>query len=226
VDADEDRDGLISKGEFGFLCEMATALPRRFALESRPEDLCSATVAARETARLELFEKVDSSKRGAIGMDDWIKYALFHFEEMVNGMEKREKSVFSDLAFLKKALSDRSSREYTEVYQFLFNNFARADQEAKGSVTAQQMDRLLELSADSPHALGLDTNWFKTTPAARRVFCAQIFKNMDKDHSGAISFDEYLQYTMKHIESYIASLGEGVVGRSTASGDSPVVASA
>merc|ERR1712137_373046 len=168
----------------------------------------------------------DSSKRSAIGMDDWIKYALLHFEDMVKGMEKREKSVFSDLAFLKKAVSDRSSREYTEVYQFLFSNFARADQETKGSVTAQQMDHLLELSADAPRALGLDTNWFKTTPAARRVFSAQIFKNMDKDHSGAISFDEYLQYTMKHIESHLASLGEGAVGRCTASGDSPVVASA
>ena len=30
----------------------------------------------RQAARGELFKKVDSSKRGKIGIDDWIQYAL------------------------------------------------------------------------------------------------------------------------------------------------------
>merc|ERR1712176_1182414 len=80
MDADADRDGFVNKEEFDFLCEKAAALPRRFGLAPSWRDLYS-PVEARQAGRRELFQKVDSSKRGTIGMDDWIQYSFKHIEE-------------------------------------------------------------------------------------------------------------------------------------------------
>merc|ERR1712014_39010 len=95
----------------------------------------------------------------------------------------------------------KKSREHTELYQFLFNNFVKADKEAKGAVTAEQFDYLVELSADAPRSLGLapkSTDMFKSD-AERLASRKRLFQGMDKDGGGTITFDEYLDYTIKHI---------------------------
>mmetsp|Transcript_15661 Transcript_15661/g.39161 ORF Transcript_15661/g.39161 Transcript_15661/m.39161 type:complete len:548 (+) Transcript_15661:54-1697(+) len=216
MDADADRDGFVNGDEFDFLCEKAAALPRRFGLAPSWRDLYH-TVEARQAARRELFLKVDSSKRGTIGMDDWIQYSFGHIEEKVRGMHK-ETLDFANLpnsgkdkfiAFLKTATSDRKSREFVELYQFLFNNFVIADKEAKGAVTAEQFDLLVELSAAAPRSLGLapkSTDMFKSD-AERLASRKALFQGMDKDGGGTISFDEYLEYTIKHIAEKVRSAG-------------------
>jgi len=218
MDADVDRDGFVNSEEFDFLCEKAAALPRRFGLAPSWRDLYS-SVEARQAARRELFQKVDSSKRGTIGIDDWIQYSFRHIEGKVKGMHK-ETVDFANLpksgkekfiAFLKTATSNNKSREYTELYQFLFNNFVLADKEAKGAVTAEQFDYLVELSADAPRALGLapkSSDMFKSD-AERLASRRQLFQGMDKDGGGTITFDEYLDYTIKHIAGKVQSTGGG-----------------
>jgi len=208
MDADADRDGFVNGEEFDFLCEKAAALPRRFGLAPSWRDQYG-TVEARQVGRQELFKKIDSSHRGTIGMDDWIQYAFQHVAEKVKGMDQGTMD-FADLpkagkdkfiAFLKVATSDRKSREGTELYMFLFNNFVAADKEAKGAVTAEQFDYLVELSAEAPRVLGLapkSSDMFKSVDdriASRK----QLFAGMDKDGGGTISFDEYLEYTFNHI---------------------------
>mmetsp|Transcript_51735 Transcript_51735/g.147475 ORF Transcript_51735/g.147475 Transcript_51735/m.147475 type:complete len:547 (+) Transcript_51735:118-1758(+) len=216
MDADADRDGFVNSEEFDFLCEKAAALPRRFGLAPSWRDLYS-TVEGRQVARLELFKKVDSSKRGTIGMDDWIQYSFKHIEEKVKGMHK-ETIDFGNLqksgkdkfiAFLKTATTDKKSRENTELYQFLFNNFVLADKEAKGAVTAEQFDYLVELSADAPRALGLapkSSDMFGSD-AERLASRKRLFAGMDRDGGGTITFDEYLSYTMTHIAEKVQNTG-------------------
>lgn len=218
MDADADRDGFVSSEEFDFLCEKAAALPRRFGLAPSWRDHYG-TVEARQVARKELFKKVDSSNRGAIGMDDWVQYAFRHIAEKVKGMYK-ETLDFADLpkagrdkfiAFLKVATGDRKSREYTELYMFLFNNFVLADKDAKGAVTAEQFDYLVEMSADAPRSLGLapKTSEMFSGDAERLAARTQLFKSMDKDGGGTITFDEYLEYTMGHIAGKVQGEAAG-----------------
>jgi len=215
MDADADRDGFVNSEEFDFLCEKAAALPRRFGLAPSWRDLYS-TVEARQAARRELFKKVDSSKRGTIGMDDWIQYSFKHIEEKVKTMHK-ETIDFNDLpkagkdkflAFLKAATSDKKSREYTELYMFLFNNFTLADKEAKGAVTAEQFNYLVEISADAPRVLGLAPKSSESL-TERLASRTQLFEGMDKDGGGTITFDEYLDYTMKHIAEKVRGYSGG-----------------
>lgn len=216
MDADADRDGFVNSEEFDFLCEKAAALPRRFGLAPSWRDLYS-TVEGRQAARRELFKKVDSSKRGTIGMDDWIQYAFKHIEVKVKTMHKQTVD-FGDLPksgkdkfldFLRTATSDNKSREHTELYQFLFNNFVLADKEAKGAVTAEQFDYLVEISADAPRVLGLapkSADMF-SSDAERLASRKKLFASMDKDGGGTITFDEYLSYTMTHISEKVQGAG-------------------
>merc|ERR1719237_962197 len=105
------------------------------------------------------------------------------------------------LAFLKTATSDKKSREHTELYQFLFNNFVLADKEAKGAVTPEQFDYLVEISANAPRVLGLapKSSEMFGSDAERLASRRELFASMDKDGGGTITFDEYLSYTMAHI---------------------------
>lgn len=84
---------------------------------------------------------------------------------------------------------------------FLFDNFVKADKEAKGAVTAEQFDYLVELSAEAPRVLGLapqSSEMFKSD-SERFQSRMKLFAGMDKDSGGTITFDEYLEYTMNHI---------------------------
>merc|ERR1712151_954066 len=126
-----------------------------------------------------------------------------------NDLPKAGKQKF--LAFLRTATSDKKSREYTELYMFLFNNFVLADKEAKGAVTADQFDYLVELSANAPRVLGLapkSSEMFRND-AERLAARSQLFRGMDKDGGGTISFDEYLDYTVKHIAEKVQSASNG-----------------
>jgi len=215
MDADADRDGFVNIEEFDFLCEKAAALPRRFGLAPSWRDLYG-NVQARQAARAELFKKVDLSNRGTVGLDDWVQYALEHIAEKVRGMSS-DVIDFADLpsagqqkfiAFLRTATTDTKSREYTELYMFLFNNFVTADKEAKGAVTAEQFDYLVELSAEAPRVLGLapkSSEMFKTE-AQRLASRTKLFSDMDTDRSGAITFAEYLDFTIRHIAGKVRDL--------------------
>jgi len=215
MDADADRDGFVNSDEFDFLVEKAAALPRRFGLAPAWNDQYG-SMEARRAGRKELFKKVDSTNRGTIGIDDWIQYAFRHISEKVRGMSK-DVLDFSELpkagkdkfiAFLKVATNDIKSREYTELYMFLFNNFVLADEEAKGAVTAVQFDHLVELSANAPRVLGLapkSADMFKTD-AERMESRKKQFAGMDKNGGGTITFNEYLNYTMDHIAGKVRGL--------------------
>lgn len=218
MDADADRDGFVNMEEFDFLCEKAAALPRRFGLAPSWQDLYG-NVEGRFEARMKLFKTIDTTGRGKIGIDDWVQYAFTHIEEKVKTMHT-EVVDFNDLpttgkdkfiSFLQKATSDRKSREYTELYGFLFACFLKADKEAKGAVTVAQFDYLVEISADAPRVVGLapkSSDMFKTD-AERIESREQLFKSMDEDGGGTITFDEYLEYTMKHIAGKVGSASEG-----------------
>lgn len=209
MDADVDRDGYVSVEEFDLLCEKAVALPRRFGLAPTWRELYG-TAARRRAARKTLFAEVDTSNRGTIGMEDWIKWTLQHVEAKLQGMEDADPIDFDDLGsvgkekflfFLTKATIEKRPMEHTQLYLFLFRNFMRADKEGKGGVTAEQFDYLIDLSAAAPRALGLAPLSFEMfgSDAHRRASRKTLFESMDKEKTGIITFNDYMNYTIEHI---------------------------
>eukprot|EP00811_Abedinium_folium_P014062 NODE_2308_length_2240_cov_9.185991.p1 GENE.NODE_2308_length_2240_cov_9.185991~~NODE_2308_length_2240_cov_9.185991.p1 ORF type:complete len:570 (-),score=195.97 NODE_2308_length_2240_cov_9.185991:201-1910(-) len=213
MDADADRDGFVGASEFDFLVEKAAALPRRFGLApSWPEQY--GDVEHRQAARREMFAKMDTDGNGIIGMDEWLGFALPHIAEKVKTMnphsmdfhrlEAEGKDAF--LAFLRPACANKSSPEYKELYNFLFQNFLMADVDRKGTISLAQFDLLVEESAAAPRSLGLaptSSEMFKDE-TERLASRKKLFDGMDTDGSATITFDEYLKYTVQHITEKVA----------------------
>merc|ERR1712232_676420 len=208
MDADGDRDGLVNALEFDFLVEKAASLPRRFGLAPEWSEMFS-NVEERERHRQALFAQMDTERRQAIGLEEWIKFSLDHIKGKVQSMDMKAvnwdcleamgKDAFVD--FCRKAISDQAASEYKELYTFLFKAFIEADTDQKGTVTLQQFDVLVEKAASAPRSLGLapsSTEMF-STDGQRVASRRKLFNDMDADRNGTITFDEFLRYTVNHI---------------------------
>merc|ERR1712070_1172149 len=208
LDADGDRDGLISPEEFDFLVEKAASMPRRFGLAPSWIE-CYGGVPQRQQARTQMFQQMDRSKRGKIGMEEWVSFSIAHITEKVRGMDwttmdfahldKTGPAPF--VKFLEKALSDKSSEEYKSLYEHLFKTFVESDAEEKGTISFEQFDILIEDAAQAPRALGLAPSSDQAYPSAghKRSARQQMFQQMDVNNPGTITFDKFLTWAMNHI---------------------------
>jgi len=208
LDADGDRDGLISHEEFDFLIEKAAAMPRRFGLAPSWVE-CYGDVAHRQQARNEMFTQMDRHQRGFIGMEEWVAFAISHITEKVGTinwmtldfahLERTGPLPF--IKFLEVALSDRHSEQYKSLYEHLFKTFVESDLEEKGAISFDQFDVLIDDAATVPRTLGLAPSAAQSYPteAQRLQARRQEFDQMDTDRAGTVSFDKFLNWCLQHI---------------------------
>merc|ERR1719393_685327 len=105
------------------------------------------------------------------------------------------------------ATGDKSSPEFEQLYQFLLECFTAADNDYDGKVDAEEFDMMVELAAKDVRRLGLAPTHKQTykSAAERRAARAKLFQAMDADNSGTIGFEEWLQYSLKHIAGKVAN---------------------
>merc|ERR1712151_943571 len=74
-------------------------------------------------------------------------------------------------------------------------------------VDAEEFDMMVELAAKDVRRLGLAPTHKQTykSVAERRTARAKLFQAMDSDNSGSIGFEEWLQYSLRHIAGKVAS---------------------
>merc|ERR1712048_323143 len=155
-------------------------------------------------------------------MEEWIFFAIQHITEKVKGMNwstldfvhLEQATPSSFVSYLEAALADRHSEQYKSLYEFLFKTFVEADVDEKGAVTMEQFDILIEAAAQAPRVLGLAPSSAESYPTAQHRLQArqQEFDQMDADREGTISFDEFLNWCLSHInikvQAYKASSGQ------------------
>merc|ERR1712227_512783 len=77
VDADTNRDGLVSKASFSKLIDAAAAMPRAYGFA--PEDSALyKTEAEKDAARQKMFASMDLKSTGVITFDEWLKFCQEH----------------------------------------------------------------------------------------------------------------------------------------------------
>jgi len=213
VRADTNMDGKVYLEMFDSLIEEAAAMPRLYGFAPKSETLFPSP-SLRKAARAKMFSDMDTDNNGYITLEEWIQFATNHIIGKVTTLPKdylggctSDVSKEEFLDFIKKAVN-KGTPEYTQLYFFLLKCFQKGDATRKGTVDPMAFDKMIEDAAAAPRRFGLapkTSDLFKTD-AARLAKRKEYFANMDGNKDGLISFNEWLDYAVKHILGKVSSL--------------------
>jgi Ca2+-binding EF-hand superfamily protein len=200
VTADVDFDGKVSVEEFDGMIEAAAALPRKFGYQWWSEDKCPDD-ASRKAVREALFKAIDDNDDGGISFDEWLGHALKHYKSVTGSLTKsldeEEKDAF--IGVCKKG-SEAGSAEHKRLYWFHWKCFQAADADRDGMVSGDEFNKMIDMATSAQKRLGL------AVPFASNEERTEMFKKMDDNGDGAISFDEWLAFSLEQIIAKVASL--------------------
>merc|ERR1712098_775804 len=77
VDADTNKDGLVSKASFSKLIDAAATMPRAYGYAPADADLYK-TEAEKDAARQKMFDSMDLKSTGVITFDEWLRFCREH----------------------------------------------------------------------------------------------------------------------------------------------------
>merc|ERR1719402_2070347 len=103
--------------------------------------------------------------------------------------------------FIKRAIKDRKSDSYAELYHCLIKMFADADTNKDGLVSRGSFSKLVDMAASIPRLYGyapVDTELYKTEEE-KELARQKMFDSMDLKTSGVITFDEWVKFCQDHI---------------------------
>ena len=108
---------------------------------------------------------------------------------------------------------DRNSNEFIEFYQFLINCFVRADSNMDGQVSIAEFDQLIEEAAYLPrkHGFAPKSSELYPTDEARIEARAKLFQEIDANQDGHITFEEWLEFSLKHVAGKMPLLGKDMM---------------
>lgn len=215
-DCDVDKTGFINASQFDRLLEITAALPRRFGLAPswRVE---YGTVEKRQLARKAMFDAIDSkggAPRGKIAMYQFVSWAREHLSgkahqlaEMKGDVALRHIEDYTEaeyLAWLDQAVNKPDSAAYANLYNYLLTSFVEADNGAKGRISFEEFDQLVDIAAKTPRFFGLAPDTSDT--ATRRA----MFKSMEaldkhSTNTGFVTFRKFLEFTRSHVRAKLAA---------------------
>lgn len=122
------------------------------------------------------------------------------------------------IVWIRQAINDKRSVAHQELYQFLVNCFARADVNRVGSVDVNGFDSLIEEAAAMPRKYGFapKTEEMYPTVAQRRDGRAKLFRQVDKNNTGHISLNDWIEFALNHIAGKSEQLPKDCLGGSAA----------
>merc|ERR1712090_36304 len=144
VDVDTNRDGLVSKGSFSKLIDMAASIPRKYGYAPMDAELYKTEV-EKEQARQKMFDSMDLKGTGVITVDEWLKFCMEHIIVKTATLAAHPILDHGNLeqftAFVKAAVVTGSA-ENTELYWFLLELFTEADPDRDGIVMLGDFSRI------------------------------------------------------------------------------------
>jgi len=203
--ADRDFDGLVGPDDFDFMVELTGSIPRKCGLAPSSTEMFPCP-SQRVEKRAELFKKIDSDGSGRISLHEVIGYTYDHIRKMTATLDLAKLDQNHDSKehfknFIVAACRSRTSREYKELYQLLLDVFVKADEDGDGAVRPEEFSRMIEIAAAAPrkHGFAPPSSKYYKSAKERQESHAKMFNAMDTDKSGTISFEEWLDFSYKHI---------------------------
>merc|ERR1712138_198108 len=131
VDADTNKDGLVSRASFSKLIDDAAAMPRAYGYA--PEDSALyKTEAEKDASRQRMFDSMDLKSTGVITFDEWLKFCQEHIAAKTATMDPHpiidQGSVEEYKKFIETAINKSDSSEAVELYWYMVEMFTEYDQ--------------------------------------------------------------------------------------------------
>jgi len=214
TEADTDFDGLVGPDDFDIMVERAGSLPRKFGFAPTAREAFPTTEARRQ-ARAAMFAKMDTSKDGKIAFDEWLGFCYSHICEKAKllnpeGVEWKLGTFGAEgfIKFLDEACRSKETIEYKELYRWLLACFANADEDHDGKIIPAEFDALIEWAAQEPRRLGFAPSTSATykSESEKSSGRKKMFDMMDTAKSGFVGFQEFLDFTYKHICEKVRAL--------------------
>jgi len=135
---------------------------------------------------------------------------LIHFYKRNFRMDLGNQNEFN--YFMVRALASTDDDCYIELYNLLLRSFVRADVDFDGKVSVEEFDSMIEAAAALPRKFGYQ--WWNEAAcpdeASRKASREELFKKIDENNDGGISFDEWLAFALQHYKESTSSLPKGL----------------
>merc|ERR1711980_32707 len=179
VDADTNKDGLVSRASFSKLIDAAAEMPRAYGYAPADSDLYK-TGEDKEAARQKMFDSMDLKSTGVITFDEWLKFCREHIAAKTATMDPHpiidHGSVEEYKKFISAAISNFSSSEAVELYWYMLEIFTEHDLEKTGFVKNETFPSMMHEFLATPVKHGL------TTPSKDAY--ETLFKKYDPRNDG------------------------------------------
>merc|ERR1712168_156622 len=194
VDADTNKDGLVSKASFSKLIDAAATLPRAYGYAPVDSDLYK-TEAEKDAARQKMFDSMDLKSTGVITFDEWLKFSREHIAAKTATLDAHpiidHGSVDDYKKFIKTAIDTPASPEAVELYWFMLEIFTEHDVEKTGFVKIATFPSMMHEFLDTPVKHGL------RTPSKDDY--ETLFKKYDPRNDGRLTVDEWMSLAKEEV---------------------------
>merc|ERR1711970_381055 len=204
VDADTNKDGLVSRASFSKLIDMAASIPRIYGYAPTDAELYK-TEDEKEQARQKMFDSMDLKATGVITVDEWLKFCMEHIIAKTATLAAHPILDHGNLeefkTFVKAALKI-GSPENTELYWFLVELFTESDPDRDGIVMLNEFSGMLDKALETPKKLGMshpDKGLFDTDEAKRKESHHAIFKSFNPVGDDKMCLDEWIKLAMEGV---------------------------
>jgi len=202
VDADTNRDGLVSKASFSKLIDMAASIPREYGYAPVDSELYK-TEEDKEQARQKMFDSMDLKGTGVITFDEWLKFCLEHIAAKTATMDPHPILDHGNMEqfkeFLKTAVQVGTA-EHTEMYWFLLELFTEHDVAKEGIVMKGDFPSMMDKVLETPKKLDIahpdKAVLFMDDVEKRREHQLEIFKKNNPRGDDRMCVDEWIGLAM------------------------------
>merc|ERR1712029_984133 len=195
VDADTNKDGLVSKSSFSKLIDAAASLPRAYGYAPEDSELYK-TDAEKDAARQKMFDSMDLKSTGVITFDEWLKFCREHIAAKTATMDPHpiidQGSVDEYKKFIDTAINkSEEGTEAVELYWYMLEIFTEHDMEKTGFVKLETFPSMMHEFLVTPVKHGLTTPSKDTYEA--------LFKKYDPRNDGRLTVDEWMSLAKEEV---------------------------
>merc|ERR1711921_32677 len=194
VDADTNKDGLVSKASFSKLIDAAATLPRAYGYAPADSELYK-TEAEKDAARQKMFDSMDLKSTGVITFDEWLKFTREHIAAKTATLDAHpiidHGSVDDYKKFIKTAINKSDSSEAVELYWYMLEIFTDHDSDKDGIIKLAEFPAMMTefLVTPKKHSLAV--------PADDQF--EALFKKYDPRSDGRLTVDEWMSLAKEEV---------------------------